>query len=211
MSNSCSLFRGALEQALASRSELSLLAFHAHLADCADCRNLLEEERALDLLLAQWPKPAFDDARIGQLLLRLARERTQEREHALLDGLLDQAGTVAAPTGLAERVLAGLASERARPSPVRRVLRTWQPLAAAAALVLSLLLWRPWKPLSGSIAQAPPSELLSMLDLLESLDLLQGSELDLLLSELPDDDLELLQYSGGESSWDGGDAPRSNG
>ncbi|MBM3976149.1 MAG: hypothetical protein FJ299_04080 [Planctomycetes bacterium] len=211
MSSSCSVFRGALEQALASRSELSLLAFHAHLADCADCRTLLEEERALDLLLAQWPKPAFDDARIGQLLLRLARERTQEREHVLLDGLLDRAGAVTAPAGLAQRVLAGLASERSRPSPVRRVLRAWQPLAAAAALVLSLLLWRPWGSAGKPIPQAPPSELLSMLDLLESLELLQGSELDLLLSELPDDELELLQYSDGESSGNGGEAPRSNG
>lgn len=114
------------------------LSWHRHVIDCAVCRELLDEEEALDELLRSLPKPhlpralaervlsRLDGARRGLDLDRLLDLPTNEpvpanlargvlaRVHAeqALDRLLDRVPTPSAPSGLDRRLLARLALAR---------------------------------------------------------------------------------------------------
>lgn len=112
MSTECIGFRAALEAELLGRpsqERLSGLAWHAHLLSCADCRELLEREEALETLLASLPEPRLPSALAERVLVRLRRDRAAE---VGLERLLDLDADLRAPRGLAAGVLAGLARER---------------------------------------------------------------------------------------------------
>ncbi|TAJ19238.1 MAG: hypothetical protein EPO68_06570 [Planctomycetota bacterium] len=201
MNTACIEFRRALVAALEQRRSLAELSIGAHIATCGDCRAVLESERALDDLLER----AHVQNPVG-LSSRVLRSLQAERARGApqldgLDRLLDALPAPVAPVGLAPRVLRALARaraderERVRPSAGARALRAWKPLAAAAALVVSISLWGAWQLRSRGLSKQPPQGLLAELELLESIELLQGAEIDVLLSELPDDEVELLQAS----------------
>jgi hypothetical protein len=264
MSGECKPFRDELTRALEQQDPLAGLVFHGHLALCPHCRKLLEEERALDLLLAEAPRPRMPEEVVARLLRRLAEERAAAtldhllervesptapsglsarvlrgiaatRREAALDALLERVPRPIAPEGLTARVLRSLAAERAAPRGIRdaesaddscsardaesaggiaptshaagRVRatepplarhrwRTWLPLAAAAALIVSIVVWSVLR----ARPKAPSAELLAELELLESIELLQGSDLDVLLSDLPEDEIDLLQWTSESAS-----------
>jgi len=113
MSRECTGFRAALEAELLGRpsqERLAGLSWHAHLLSCADCRELLEREEALEVLLASLPQPRLPQELIRRVLVRLREDRTEEIR---LDRLLDLDTDVRAPAHLAASVLAGLARDRA--------------------------------------------------------------------------------------------------
>jgi len=113
VSRECTGFRAALEAELLGRpspERLAGLAWHAHLLACADCRELLEREEALEMLLASLPEPRLPAVLATRVLLRLREDRRAEYS---LDLLLDLDADVRAPANLAAGVLAGLAGERA--------------------------------------------------------------------------------------------------
>lgn len=163
----CPDFRRLLEEALAGRPDpprLVELGWHEHLLACGDCRELLEAEEALELLLASLPDPHLPPELKRRVLGRLRETRESELERLLdldrvatpvglgsrvatgvrarrdaedaqLDVLLERAGVVAVPEGLAARVLAGVAHER--PARLRLVPAAsgWRLRAAALLLV----------------------------------------------------------------------------
>lgn len=113
MNAACSSFRSLLEQKLAGRpdpSSLRSLAWHEHLLGCGACRTLLEDEEALEGLLATLPDPRLPPEIRRRVLVALARSRNEEDA---LDRLLDLDHETLAPTGLARGVLDGLAARRA--------------------------------------------------------------------------------------------------
>ncbi|MCA8978386.1 MAG: hypothetical protein H6831_12195 [Planctomycetes bacterium] len=108
----CRAFRLQLELALEGRArphELGPLGWHEHLLGCADCRELLEREEALEELLAALPEPRLS---IERRLSLLARLRADSRGDSALDQLLESDHELAAPPGLAQRVLAGVQDAR---------------------------------------------------------------------------------------------------
>ena len=172
MSSACNDFRRRLE-ALLLRSEtapeLTTLGWHEHLVGCDDCRELLQAEEALDVLLSGLPDPELPPDLAARLLRRLAAARAvgldalleldrvdappdlplrtlaglrAARVEARLDTLLDSLPEPAPPRDLARGVLRGLEPERRttlRAQPARRG-RSWAPaLLAAAAAVLAIV------------------------------------------------------------------------
>ncbi len=112
MSPTCRAFRLLLERRLAGRAtreRLSDLAWHEHLFACLDCRALLEDEEALESLLASLPEPRLAPVVRQRVLARLRFAREEE----WLDRMLDRAVSDAPPANLACGVLAGLAWRRA--------------------------------------------------------------------------------------------------
>jgi hypothetical protein len=122
---------------------------------------------------------------------------------------LDRAGAVEVPRGLEQRVLAGLAAERAplrRPALVRR--RSVWLAAAAALLVMALAVWlvkrreapegQPITVNERSVTspqRAPDAQMLAALDVLENWDMLmQGDDVDALISTLGTEEEVLLDY-----------------
>ena len=233
MTRNCQVFRRRLAARLMGPPppDLGELAWHHHLLSCEECRNLLAEEEALEELLRTLPDPRLPPHLAQRVLERLRRTRPSD---VALDELLDRAGPVAAPDGLAARVLDGLEEPRSLaareaaldallggvPDPVvpedladnlvraladehdRAAARTsggtvrWirlrRPLAAAAAVLLSLAtIWTLWPEpaaepgteVAGGV-EAPPDELLDSFELLEWWDVLQSQELDHLLASL---------------------------
>jgi hypothetical protein len=201
MNTACIQFRRALLAALEQRRSLAELSNSAHIATCGECRAVLEEERALDDLLerAHVQNPVGLSSRILRSLHAERARVAPERDG--LDRLLDTLPAPVAPVGLAPRVLRALARaraderERVRPNLGVRLLRAWKPVAAAAALFVSISLWGSWHLRNRNLSKQPPPALLAELELLESIELLRGSEIDVLLAELPDDEVELLQAS----------------
>jgi len=112
VSSECTGFRTALEAKLLGRpsqERLSGLAWHEHLLSCGNCRDLLEREEALEILLASLPEPRLPSALAQRVLVRLREDRAAETR---LERLLDLDADLRAPRGLAAGVLAGLARER---------------------------------------------------------------------------------------------------
>ncbi len=185
MTRDCNSFRemlgGALEASLHGSGEgLRVLGWHEHLLACEACRELLEQEEALELLLASLPDPVLPPQLAERLLARL-RDRREAGLDALLDldhvepppglardvcrglardametrldALLDRAGELPVPAGLAGSVLAGL--QRARRSrrggPLLRLSRSPAWRAALAAGLLIGLSWALW----GALGERP--------------------------------------------------------
>jgi hypothetical protein len=216
MKSDCAAFRAALEAELAGRpsqEKLAWLAWHEHLLACAECRELLEKEEALEALLATLPDPKLPDALLRRVLARLRKERAEEtRLEGLLDvleeeirppaglaagilarvaaergdrldALLDLDRSIEAPEGLAARVLARLGRERRRPRAL--------PWLYAAAAGLALLLFGRFLWTRTRLETGPPKELLAQEappdpELLASLDVVE--QWDLLMQ----DDVDVL-------------------
>lgn len=106
---SCRDFREHLELALSSgSSKLSELSWHRHLTTCSACRELLEAEEVLELLLDTLPAPSLPPALAERVLLRLRSDRNDEA----LERLLALDDHVSAPVDLSDQVLAGLSATR---------------------------------------------------------------------------------------------------
>jgi len=111
VNQTCLDFRARLAQALAEHP-VAELAWHEHVLTCADCREVLDAEEALDELLASLPRPSLPPELARRVIARLAPER--ELDH-LLDRALDRAlgGSLhEARPQLAGELLARLAAPR---------------------------------------------------------------------------------------------------
>jgi hypothetical protein len=114
MTTSCREFRALLELVLeggAVERSLSELAWHEHLLACGECRNLLQAEEALEILLATLPEPKLPEHLARRVISRL---RDARKADSRLDALLDLDRTERAPDRLAASVLARLRPERER-------------------------------------------------------------------------------------------------
>ena len=106
----CREFLGALSRALEGRpqpEQLVRLSWHEHLLGCSSCRDLLEREEALEVLLATLPEPKLPP----DLSRRLVR-RLESNPASSLDALLEL-DDAQVPAGLSGRVREGVARERA--------------------------------------------------------------------------------------------------
>ena len=112
--NSCREFRDNLELALRGLPQparLVPLSWDEHLLGCQACRDLLDAEQALEMLLASLPEPKLPAELVSRVLDRLKRERAPVK--ALnLDELLDGAPDPVMPKDLAARILKGVAPAR---------------------------------------------------------------------------------------------------
>ncbi len=111
MSIRCVDFYQSLEAVLEGRANpraLAELGWHEHLLGCSACRELLEQEEALEVLLASLPDPQFPPDLSKRLLRRL---RIQAQAGDSLEALLDT-DRVTIPVGLHERVFAGVVARR---------------------------------------------------------------------------------------------------
>ena len=218
----CQDFRELLERALCEpAAKLEPLAWHEHLGVCAECRTLLEEEEALEQLLASLPLPALPEALTDRVLARLRDEHDRTDLDALLeldqpeepkgltarvlgelelDRLLARVPEPEVPAGLSARVLAGLEPERSAPAGRVIPLRRLAPVAAALVALLAFFALRGEDKVEPPVAvvpveERPSEELLAVLDLLgdESLWMDDVSEIDIALS-LDESDELLLEY-----------------
>jgi len=218
----CNDFRELLERALCEPTkELQPLAWHEHLSVCPECRSLLEEEEALEHLLASLPEPKLPEALADRVLSRLREEHTTANLDTLLeldhlnepegltgrvldelelDRLLARVPEVEAPAGLSARVLTALESERGKKAAPVFPLRRLVPLAASLLVLLGFFALRGDDDIEPHLADGPadtqPSEeMLALLDILgdESLWLGDASEIDIALS-LDESDELLLEY-----------------
>ena len=107
MTQGCADFRRELEARLRGSSQLTDLGWHEHVLWCASCRSLLEQEEALEGLLATLPEPQLPPAMVERVLARLRSARGGE-----LDALLALDDDVSAPADLASNVRAALQVSR---------------------------------------------------------------------------------------------------
>lgn len=194
----CREFRESLSRALEGRpqpEQLIQLSWHEHLLGCLSCRGLLEDEEALEALLATLPDPKLPPDLSRRVIRRLGSPLVPSLDAVLdldsavvpsglagrvlgavareraLDALLDR-DHVEVPAGLARSVLGGLQAELA---PRPRSLRAPVLLAAAAALLVWVIL--PKAPLDDGEEEpevarldalvAPDPELLAAFEVLE--------------------------------------------
>jgi len=118
----CHEFRAHLARALEGLpvpAELQTLSWHEHLLGCGACRELLEQEEALEVLLATLPEPKLPPELKRRLVACLTHASSEEVAATSLasadrglDDLLDAAGAPV-PAGLGERVRRGLRAELA--------------------------------------------------------------------------------------------------
>ena len=116
MSTSCMEFRQQLEALLGGRPDperLTVLGWHEHLLSCGACREILEQEEALELLLASLPDPQLPPDLSRRLVRRLRQVESEasDAKEGALESLLAM-DEVAIPTGLADRVREGVAEAR---------------------------------------------------------------------------------------------------
>ena len=124
MNAACLAFRSGLEAKLSARPDraaFSELAWHEHLLACGACRAMLEEEEALELVLATLPEPVLPARLVRRVLARLRSVRPDARAARggarELDDLLEVDRDAHVPEGLAESVLASLRAARASHAP----------------------------------------------------------------------------------------------
>jgi hypothetical protein len=195
VNESCRRFRAALESELAlGERAAAALGWHEHLAACSDCRELLDAEEALDVLLATLPQTQLEPGVAARLLSRLSAER----EEAALDALLARWPEPEAPANLPVRVLAGLGAARRKRAAARPLLRVAAGLLIALGAVLGLreLLRAPAAP-PRVVEGEPPAELLETLDLLESWETVTDDSLDVALTGFDEVDEILMQLERG--------------
>ena len=189
----CQDFRELLGRALCEpAAQLQPLSWHEHLNVCPECRRLLEEEEALEYLLASLPEPRLPGALVERVLTRLRGEHVPADLDALLDldhldepegltrrvlseleldRLLARVPELEPPAGLSARVLAALESEReektSRVFPLRRLV----PLAASLLAILGFLALSDDNEVGPPLAERqadeePSDEMLALLDIL---------------------------------------------
>jgi hypothetical protein len=119
VSTSCTDFRARLAQALVDRSARDAerfdggLAWHEHVLTCAECRELLDSEEALEDLLASLPLPSLPPELARRVLQRLQPARAEvELDRLLDDALLSSADGAQPPPEFARDVLARLSGAR---------------------------------------------------------------------------------------------------
>jgi len=168
-------------------------------------------EAALDRLLELDLQAGAPSHLARRVLAGLENERAQPAGGATgntrLDALLERARAVEVPARLPQRVLERLREERAlqrRRQPI--FARRPVPLAVAAGLLALLAAWAFWpdrasvRPERG-LAQAPAgvdTRMLEQFEVLEQWDLLRRTDLDTLLSTLPQTDQLLFEMSSEE-------------
>jgi hypothetical protein len=134
LSGACRSFRELLERKLSGRvaqSELVVLSWHEHLLGCGACRELLEAEEALELLLASLPEPNLPPELARRVISRLRDAQRRDLAETGLDALLDLDRSETAPAHLAESVLARLRTAReSATSPIGAVERSESRLEA---------------------------------------------------------------------------------
>ncbi len=114
MKPDCRNFRARLAEVLRGpllanqEPALGGLSWHRHVIDCSACRELLDEEEALDELLRSLPKPHLPRALAERVLSRL----DGPRRGLDLDRLLDLETTQPVPVNLARDVLARVHAEQ---------------------------------------------------------------------------------------------------
>jgi hypothetical protein len=189
----CFVFRETLERSLRESTVLTVeFSWHEHLSVCMACRQLLEEEKALDSLLSTLPLPELPKALVARVLARLEEQRDSEgldqlleldhpqepkglseriKQELSLDRLLERDRELDFPAGLSARVLAALEGERE--SALARVfsLRTFVPVAASLLALLGLFFFtreeEPTNPGGDLVVdERPSSEMLALLDVL---------------------------------------------
>jgi len=109
--NPCRQFRTRLASLLsgrASSASFGALSWHEHLLACGACRDLLEAEEALEVLLASLPEPHLPPELAQRLLARLEPTRADFE----LDALLESSLVAPVPQELGGNVLAKLAGAR---------------------------------------------------------------------------------------------------
>ncbi len=237
MKADCMQFRSLLGEVLSGDAPVAFaggmteLGWHQHLLGCSSCRELLKAEEALDLLLGSLPRPDLPAELAQRVLARLQLDPLDALldldgrdspapvglahrilADARLDGLLESTGPIEMPSGLADRVLAGLraSGEWTEPQapPRLRLVRGGRArvLQAAAAAVIAMgvggIIWSSGSgssdPSGTSVANADlPSMDLSPVDdeLLASLDLLEQLELAESLDPVALDALVYLDVS----------------
>jgi len=171
-----------------------------------------DAQAGLDALLELDRPESARPGLAGRVLAHLAEERALARRNPQpvrdLDGLLELARPVAIPQGLAERV-----KTRTRASTgTRGMLLRWRWMAAAAllALLLGVYAYYPRNPQPSpmvAMQDHPDPALLENLLLLEEWELLQGGDLEVLLSTLPAEDEYLLDL-GVEGATEQGGQPK---
>jgi hypothetical protein len=119
VSTSCTDFRARLAQALVDRSARDAerfdggLAWHEHVLTCAECRELLDSEEALEDLLASLPLPSLPPELARRVLQRLQPARAEvELDRLLDDALLSSEEGAQPPPEFARDVLARLSGAR---------------------------------------------------------------------------------------------------
>ena len=176
----CRDFRELLERALSQPSaKLEPLAWHEHLGACAECRTVLEEEEALEQLLASLPLPALPEDLTDRVLARLRDEHERTDLDSLLeldqpdepdgltervldelelDRLLARVPEPEVPAGLSGRVLAGLEPERSASATSRKIRKNSRRSAdsmasyvAELALVTMTAMWSNMAHFSSSV------------------------------------------------------------
>lgn len=97
------------------------LAIDRHVLTCSECRDLLEREHALELLLSSLPDPHLPSDLTTRLIARLraSLEATNARGADDLDRILDRMDEPLVPAGLAAGVLADVAFAREAPAGAR--------------------------------------------------------------------------------------------
>lgn len=140
MTSDCRNFRARLADALRGESSLGLApglasangsGWHVHVINCAACRELLEEEEALDELLLSLPKPHLPPELAERVLSRL----DGARRGLDLDRLLELQTTEPAPANLARGVLARVHAEQG----LDRLLERWPAQPAPAGFERRIL------------------------------------------------------------------------
>ncbi|MCC7010935.1 MAG: hypothetical protein IT454_00120 [Planctomycetes bacterium] len=121
--NACDRFRSRLASLLSgrassastdpqvgfdSRAPFDQLGWHEHLLSCAECRELLQAEEALDVLLSSMPQPHLPPELARRVLAKLEPARADLE----LDRLLDSSLEAPVPSDLARSVLRKLAAAR---------------------------------------------------------------------------------------------------
>ena len=141
----CHDFRVALSRALEGLPvppALTALSWHEHLLGCGECRELLESEEALEVLLATLPDPKLPPELSERIVARLSATRAE----ANLDNLLDLA-EARAPEGMSARVLAAVRGEEALDRLLERDLEPEVPPGLAARVGGGLAAHRAQDPL----------------------------------------------------------------
>lgn len=157
----------------------------AHVTACSACRNMLEEEQALESLMSPDQQPVLSEASVDRLVMRL---------HVRLDTaiwkLLDRDVIPPPPPDLGDRILARLRDE-AELAPMvipQPQFNQWLRATLAVAAAVLVFWFAPWKQeppvspeaLSSKILledlSAADAELLDWLDVLEQWEILRGME-----------------------------------
>ena len=166
MKAECRTFRSRLISSLRGRADLTELSWHEHLLACRDCRDVLDAEEALEMLLESLPSPSLPTALAERVLARLEEVRPPTAaEQGALDRLLDLSTIEPAPADLARRVGVGIERKRASADAELDRLLDGQPDPRVPRSLASDLLARlephrervaPSKPLRVHDSDSPP-------------------------------------------------------